>query len=131
MVTMNETTSPSRAAVITGYVLGILPGLALIFSAVMKIAKPAPVLEEFGRLGWPENTILAVGILELTCAVIFLIPRTSVLGAILLTGYLGGAVATHVRMPENFAAPVIMGVLIWLSLYLRDLRIRDLVPLRK
>jgi uncharacterized membrane protein YphA (DoxX/SURF4 family) len=131
MDTTIESTAPSRAARITGYVLGILPGLALIFSGVMKIAKPAPIIEEFGRLGWPESTIIAVGILELTCAVIYLIPRTAVLGAILLTGYLGGAVATHVRMPENFAGPLIIGVLVWLSLYLRDLRVRDLIPIRK
>jgi hypothetical protein len=74
--------------------------------------------------------LLGLGILELICAVIYVIPRTSMLGAILLTGYLGGAIATHVRVGEQFIMPAVLGVLIWGGLYLRDYRLRALLPLR-
>jgi hypothetical protein len=113
-----------------GYVLSALPVLTLLFSGALKLAKPASVVTEFTRLGWPESLVVAIGIIELTCAIIYAIPRTAVLGAILLTGYLGGAVATHVRIEENFIPPVIVGVLVWLGLYLRDPRLRALIPLR-
>ena len=113
-----------------GYVISALPVLMLTFSAVVKLAGPAAVLKEFTRLGWPESLVLALGIVELACAIIYAIPRTAVLGAILLTGYLGGATATHVRIEEGFIPPIIAGVLVWLGLYLRDSRIRALIPLR-
>lgn len=71
-----------------------------------------------------------LGIVELACVVIYLIPQTAVLGAILLTAYLGGATATHVRISDAFFIPIIVGMLIWLGLYLRDGRIRELLPLR-
>jgi hypothetical protein len=85
------------------------------------------------ELGYPENTILPIGVVLVICTFLYLIPKTSVLGAILLTGYLGGAVATHVRMGEGpfpITFPIIFGVLLWGGLYLRDLRIRSLIPLR-
>jgi hypothetical protein len=109
--------------------------MMLIFSGVLKLAKPAGarVVEEFGRLGYPENVILGIGILELACTVVYIIPRVSVLGAILLSGYLGGAVATHVRVGDplfNVIIPAVLGVLIWGGLYLRDVRLRALLPLR-
>jgi DoxX-like protein len=97
----------------------------------MKLAKPAPVVEGFVRLGYPESLALGIGIVELACAVIYVIPRTSVLGAILLTGYLGGATATHVRIGEPFFMPIILGVLVWGGLFLRDERLRALLPLRQ
>jgi DoxX-like family len=103
----------------------------LLFSGVMKLAKPAAVVEEFTRLGWPESLILGLGILEIACAVVYAIPRTAVLGAVLLTGYLGGAVATHVRIGDPYFGPLIGGVLVWLGLYLRDPRLRALIPLRR
>ena len=90
---------------------------------------PRPTLQ----LGYPESVIVGLGIVLLTCTVLYIIPTTSVLGAILLTGYLGGAVATHVRVGEGLFPvlfPVIVGVLIWLGLYLRDEPLRALVPLR-
>jgi hypothetical protein len=74
---------------------------------------------------------LALGIVELTATLLYSIPRTSVLGAILLTGYLGGAIATHVRIEEPIYAQAGIGVLVWLGLFLRDARIRELIPLRK
>ena len=114
-----------------GYVVSALPVLLLLFSGVMKLVKPAEVVEGFGKLGWDESLALGLGILELACTVIYVIPRTSVLGAILLTGYLGGATATHVRIGDQFFGPVILGVLVWGGLYLRDPRLRALLPLRR
>ncbi len=126
------TTPISPSMLWTGRILSALPVLMLLFSAVMKLAKPAPVLQEFGRLGYQESVIFGIGILELACTVIYLIPRTAVLGAILLTGYLGGAIATHVRVgdPITNYAPVVLGMMLWGGLYLRDERLRALLPLR-
>jgi hypothetical protein len=97
----------------------------------MKLLKPAAVVEGFMHLGYPESLSLGIGIAELTSVVIYVIPRTSVLGAILLTGYLGGATASHVRIGEPFFMAIVMGVLVWGGLYLRDDRLRALLPLRK
>jgi hypothetical protein len=102
----------------------------LLLSGVMKLARPAPVLEGFAKLGYAENLTLGIGIVELICTGAYVIPRTSVLGAILLTGYLGGATATHVRVGDPFLGPVVLGVLVWLGLYLRDARLRSLIPMR-
>ena len=113
-----------------GRIVSALPVLMLLFSAVIKLLKLGNVVTEFARLGYPESRVLGIGILEITCTLIYLIPRTSVLGAILLAGYLGGATATHVRIGDPFIPPVIVGVLVWLGLYLRDGRLRALVPLR-
>jgi DoxX-like family len=113
-----------------GYVVSALPVLMLLFSGAMKFAKPAAVVEGFAHLGWPDSLALALGIIEVGCTIVYLIPQTAVLGAILLTGYLGGATATHVRIGEGFIGPVLFGVLLWLGLYLRDARIRALIPLR-
>ena len=90
------------------------------------------VVEGFQQQGYPVQFLVPIGVVELVCTILYLIPRTSVLGAILLTGYLGGATATHVRAAEvAFIFPVSFGVLLWLGLYLRDSRIRALVPLRR
>jgi hypothetical protein len=95
------------------------------------LVKADGVVDGFQKFGWDENLALALGILELCCTAIYVIPRTSVLGAILLTGYLGGATATHVRISDpSFAAPIVLGVLVWLGLFLRDARLRALLPLR-
>lgn len=125
-----ESANVSKAALWTGYVLSALPVLMLVFSAVMKLATPAPVVEEFTRLGWTGEHAVPLGIVELVCATVYAIPQTAVLGAILLTGYLGGAIATHVRINEQFIGPAVVGVLIWLALYLRDPRLRALIPWR-
>ena len=99
----------------------------------MKLVKPAFVVEATVRLGYPERVILGIGILLLVFTVVYVIPHTSIPGAILLTGYLGGAVATHVRVGEGLSPvlfPVFFRVLIWGGLYLRDARLRVLIPLR-
>jgi uncharacterized membrane protein YphA (DoxX/SURF4 family) len=121
----------SKKMLWAGYILSALPVLMLFFSGVMKLVKPAPVIEGFIRLGYPEGLALGIGIVELVCAVLYVIPRTSVLGAILLTGYLGGATATHLRIGEPFFAPILLGVMVWGGLFFRDARLRALLPLRE
>ena len=126
-----QTAHVSKKMLWAGRILSALPVLMLLFSGVMKLVKPAAVLEGFVGLGFPESFALGIGIVEIACAVLYVIPRTSVLGAILLTGYLGGATATHVRIGEPFFIPIVLGVLVWGGLYLRDERLRALLPLRQ
>ena len=126
-----QTTSGSKAMIWTGRVISALVVAGLVMSAVFKLMGPEQVVSEFGRLGWPENLTLALGIVELSCALVYAIPQTAVLGAILLAGYLGGAIATHVRIEEQFVPPLVMGVLAWVGLYLRDARLRALIPWRR
>jgi hypothetical protein len=96
----------------------------------MKLVKSEDVVKGFEHLGYPEHLALTLGIVEIGCTLVYLAPRTAVLGAILLTGYLGGAIATHARLLEmQFLAPLVLGVLIWGGLYLRDPRVRALIPI--
>jgi hypothetical protein len=83
------------------------------------------------KFGYPETLLTPIGIIEVLCVLLYAIPRTSVLGAILLTGYMGGAVATHVRIGDMFVPPLMIGVFVWLGLFLRDAGIRALLPWRK
>jgi hypothetical protein len=122
----------SRKMLWTGRIISTLPVLLLLFSASMKFAKPPAAVDGFKKFGYPEHLLLPLGIVEVSCTIIYLIPRTSVLGAILLTGYLGGATATHVRVSDpSFVMPLLCGVLVWLGLFLREKRLRSLLPLRK
>jgi hypothetical protein len=131
MLSATQTAPASKKKLWAGRIISVLPVLMLAFSGVMKLAKVAPVLQGFARYGYPESLILVIGILEIACTVVYAIPRTSVLGAILLTGYLGGATATNVRIGDpSFLITVILGVLAWVGLYLRDERLRALIPLR-
>jgi hypothetical protein len=123
----------SKARLWTGSIVSAIPVLFLFVDGAMKLVKPALVVETTVRLGYSESVIVPLGILLLTSVVAYVIPRTSVLGAILLTGYLGGAVATHVRVGEEVFPiffPVVVGVLLWGGLVLRDARLRALLPLR-
>jgi len=116
-----------------GRVISALPALFLLVDGVMKLIKPAPVVEATVGLGYPESVIVPLGIVLTVCTILYVIPRTSVLGAILLTGYLGGAVATHVRQQNGafpIIFPVIIGVMVWGGLYLRDTRLSALIPMR-
>jgi DoxX-like family len=98
----------------------------------MKLVRAEGVVKGFEHLGYPEHLALALGVVEVGCTFVYLIPRTAVLGAILLTGYLGGAIATHARLLElQFLAPLVLGVLVWGGLFLRDPRVRALIPVRK
>src|SRR5256885_15868017 len=119
----SESAPISKKALWAGRIMSALPVLMLLFSAVMKFNKPPAVVEGFVHLGYSESLALPLGILEIACTVIYLIPRASVLGAILLTGYLGGATATHLRVGEPFFIPVILGVLVWGGLFLREPRL--------
>jgi len=124
----------SRGARWGGRIMSWLPALFLLVDGVMKLFKPALVVEATVKLGYPENTIVPIGIVLTVCTILYLIPRTAVLGAILLTGYLGGAVATHVRVGEGLfpvSFPIIFGILLWGGLYLRDNRLRTLIPINQ
>ena len=114
-----------------GYVVSALVISGLLFSGVMKLMAPEDVTNEFTRLGYVDSHAFGIGILEIVCTIIYAIPQTAVVGAVLLTGYLGGATATHVRVGDPYFGPVIGGVLVWLGLYLRDARVRELLPLRR
>jgi DoxX-like family len=130
---ITQTAPVSKKMLWAGYIISILPTLFLLMDGAMKLVKPAFVVEATVGLGYSENVIVPLGIVLLVCTILYLIPVTSVVGAILLTGYLGGAVATHVRVGEGLfpvLLPVGFGVLLWLGLYLRDARLRALVPLR-
>jgi hypothetical protein len=125
-----ETEPVSKKMLWAGRILSALPVLMLLFSASMKFVQTPPVAEGFAHLGYPMSVALGLGILEIACTLLYVIPRTSVLGAILLTGYLGGATATHLRVGDPYFMPVLLGVLVWAGLYLRDARLRALLPLR-
>ena len=129
---LDTRTAPTSKRILwAGRMISALPVLLLRFCAVMKLVKPPEVVEGFTRLGYGESLALGIGILELVCTVVYVIPHTSILGAILWTGYLGGATATHVRIGEPFSAPIILGILVWGGLFLRDEQLRELIPLRR
>jgi hypothetical protein len=131
----SNTVAISPGKLWAGRIISGLPVLFLLMDAVMKLVKPAFVVEGTVKLGYSEAVILPLGVVLLVCTILYVIPRSSVLGAILPTGYLGGAVATHVRVGDplftHVLFPVYIGVLIWLGLYLRDYRLSALVPVRK
>lgn len=124
-------TTPSKAARITGWIMTILPSLLFAFSGAMKLAHPPQLDEGFTHLQIPTTWALGLGLLELACLAVYLIPRTAVLGAILLTGYLGGAMLTHLRIGEPPVTHVILGIVLWGGLWLRDPRLRALMPFVK
>jgi DoxX-like family len=129
-----QTAPGSKKMLWGGRILSAIPVLFLVFDGVAKLIKPASVVEATVRLGYPESTIPGLGILSLVCTVVYAVPRTSVLGAILLTGCLGGACATHMRIGDALFPilfPSIVAVLIWGGLFLRDARLRTLIPLRR
>jgi hypothetical protein len=131
MQLVTQTYPVSKKTLWASYIMSALPVLLLLFSAVMKLLKPAPVVEGFAHLGLPESLAPGLGILELACTVVYVIPQTSVLGAILLTGYLGGATLTHLRVGDPFFMPAVVGLLVWSGLFWRDPRLRALIPLRR
>lgn len=111
--------------------LSALPALMLTMSGVMKVSQSPMVTDGFKALGYDPALALPIGIVELVCTALYVIPPTAVLGAVLLTGYLGGATATHVRLGEPWYGAVLIGVVLWLGLFLRDRRVRALLPLRR
>src|SRR5262245_25667505 len=133
MPSATQSAPVSKGMLWAGWIMGALPGLFLLVDGIMKLVRPAIVVETTVQLGYPESVILGLGIVLVSITVLHLIPSTSVLGAILLTGYLGGAVATHVRVGNGLfpiVFPVLLGALLWGGHFLRDGRLRDLIPLR-
>jgi hypothetical protein len=128
----SETATVSKTMLWTGRIMSAVPVLLTLLGSVMKLMTVAAVVAGMARAGFPEKFLVPIGILELVCVVVYLIPRTSVLGAILLTGLLGGATVTTLRIGDpTWPMPVILGMMAWGGLYLRDVRLRALIPLRK
>jgi hypothetical protein len=133
MQSSTQLETESKGMLWTGRVLSGLMALLFVFDGVGHLMRPAPVVEAFARLGYPLSASVGIGVLALICTAIYVTPRTSVLGAILLTGYLGGAVSTHVRAGSTLFEtifPVILGVLVWAGILVRDAQLRKLIPLR-
>ena len=123
----------SKASLWTGRIISGFVVLFMIFDGVTKIMKVQQVIEATIRIGFPISTVAGVGVTLLICVALYVIPPTSVLGAILLTGYFGGATAANVRAGSpvfNTVFPIAFGILTWLGLYLRERRLHALVPLR-
>ena len=121
-----------RRGEIAGLVCMTVVALFLTFDTALKVLRLAPAVEGTVALGYPAESVMWIGVIELVCLVLYLIPRTSVLGALLMTGYLGGAIATHVRISSPLLThelfPIYVALLLWGGLYLRDARLRALVP---
>lgn len=121
----------SKKRLWAGRMISALFVLFLLFDSILKVLQLPPAVEGTAKLGYPTSVVLGIGIVELVCVVLYIIPRTSILGAILLTGYLGGATASQVRLEDPwFLFPVGVGVSIWAGLLLREDRLRGLIPLR-
>ena len=121
----------SGKVVWVGWALSILAALLFLFSAFIKL-KGGPDLDQgMAHLGLPASMVLPLAILELTCVAIYLIPPTSVLGAILLAGYIGGTIVTHWRAGDPFIVNIVLGLVLWLGIYLREPRLKELIPLRR
>ena len=127
-------TGVSKKALWAGRTISTVIVLLLVLDGVMKFFKPKPVVDAFAHWGIPIELDFAIGTLLLLCTLLYAMPATSILGAILLTGYLGGAVMSHLRAGDplftHVLFPTYLGSLIWLGLYLRDARLRVLIPLR-
>jgi hypothetical protein len=133
MQSATRSSSVSNKHLWVGRTMSAMPALFLLVDGAMKLVKPEVVIKATVELGYAESVIVPLGIVLLTCTILYLVPRTAVLGAILLTGYLGGAVATHVRAGQGLFEilfPVVFGALLWGGLVLRDERLRELLPLR-
>lgn len=126
-------TQQSKTTLWTGRILSAVPTLFMIVDSVFKLLRHPVVIEGTAKLGYPEHSILTIGILGLGSALLYAFPRTAVLGAILLTGYFGGAVATHVRVDDplfsHILFPTYLGAMVWGGLYIRDVRLRALLPI--
>lgn len=124
------TTAPGKAALWSGRILSGLIGAMMLMSAVMKLTGSPELTAGMAHLGLPLEKLTILAALELASVILYLIPNTAVLGAVLLTGYLGGAVFAHLRVGDSVLTAVLIGVFAWLALFLRDPRLRQLLPLR-
>jgi len=125
--------TPGRITLWIGWILSAAPILLMSFGAAMAFVGNPQMQDEFvNRFGYSASFAPVLGFLEFGCAILYAIPRTAVLGAVVLTGYLGGAVATHVRIGDPaFVIPLVLGVVVWGGIYLREPRLRALLPFRK
>jgi hypothetical protein len=130
-IARTESVTPAVASssrVLAGRIVTALPVLFLAFDTAIKLVRIEPVVQSFRELGYPVSLARGIGLLELVCLSFYLVPRTAPIGAVLLTGYLGGAIATHVRIESPLLShtlfPIYVGALLWLGLYLRDRRVR-------
>ena len=114
-----------------GWTLTVLASAVFVFSATMKLVGGKALEEGMAHLGLPMTLVVPLAVLELACVAVYLLPRSSVLGAVLLTGYVGGALCTHLRVGDPFHVPIVLGVFVWLGIYLREERLEALMPLRK
>jgi DoxX-like family len=130
--TSSQPAPPTKAQLWTGVALSALPVLFMLMSAALKLAHPPQVVESFThQFGYSERALLPLAIIEICCALLYAIPRTAVLGAVLVTGFLGGAIATHVRIGDpGFVTGLALGIIAWGGLFFRDPRLRALLPLR-
>ena len=117
----------------TGRVLSLWPIFVVLLSATWKLTRNPPYVAEFGRIGWPTSALTLLAGLQLGCIVLYVIPPTAILGAILLTGYLGGAIASYVRIgdPSPILVPLSTSIIAWAGIYLREERLRALLPFRR
>jgi len=117
----------------TGRVVSVWPAFVVMWSAYSKLTHATWYVREFTRIGWPESALPLLAFLQLASLALFLIPRTAVLGAVLLTGYLGGAIATYTRIGEPYPVlvPLSTSVIAWLGIWLRDEYLRTLLPIRR
>ena len=135
MQAIGETVTVSKGKLWAGRAVSGLAVLFLLFDGVIKLMRVAPVLESFAQLGYPASLAVVIGTIELICVVFYVVPRTSILGTVLVTGLLGGAISTHLRVGDPLFShvlfPVYLGVLVWGGIWLRDDALRELVPLRR
>jgi hypothetical protein len=125
-----ETDGSSKNATLVGRILTVLAALFMLMDGIMKLVKPAAVLEANVRLGYPISTLSGIGLVLIACSVLYVIPRTSLFGALLLTGYFGGAVASNVRAGSGWFEtmfPALFAVLVWGGLWLREQRLQNLL----
>ena len=124
----------TRMRLVSSYILTAFAGLFLVFDTVVKLLKLPSAIQGTTELGYPASTVIWIGLIELICLTLYLVPRTSVLGALLLTGYLGGAIATHVRAGSPLLShtlfPIYIAFLLWGGLYLRETQLHALLPFR-
>ena len=135
MAVTTDFAAPSKGQLWTGRVLSGLAVLFLLFDAIIHILKPQPVVDGFGQLGYPISASATIGIIELVCVALYLLPSTAILGAVLLTGYLGGAIAAQLRIGaplfSTLLFPIYVALFVWGGLYLRYPVVRTLIPARR
>ena len=131
MESATQTAPVSKGMRWAGIIFTGLAGLVFLMAAAFPFINPAAAAQGNAHMGYPASSGLLISILAAGCAILYIIPRTSVLGAVLLTGYLGGATASHIRIGEPPIAPLVVAAFVWLGIYLREPRLRALLPIRK